>query len=48
MERLTERHYHADDHYMKCSENCYLDMNCIDCSAFDKLIERLAATRTRG
>lgn len=48
MERLTEKHYHADDHYMKCSENCYSDMDCIDCPAFDKLIERLAAYEDTG
>lgn len=48
MERLTERHYHADDHYMVCSENCYSDMGCIDCPAFDKLIERLAAYEDTG
>lgn len=28
---------------MKCSENCNVDMNCIDCPAFDTLVERLAA-----
>ena len=48
MERLTEKHYLADDHYTKCSENCYPDMNCIDCPAFDKLIERLAAYEDTG
>lgn len=48
MERLTEKHYLADDHYMKCSENCDADMDCIDCPAFDKLIERLAAYEDTG
>lgn len=43
MERLTEKHYLGTDHYMKCSENCNVDMNCIDCPAFDTLVERLAA-----
>ena len=43
MERLTEKHYLAEDHYMKCSEDCNVDMDCVDCQAFDKLIERLAA-----
>ena len=43
MERLTEKHYLGTDHYMKCSENCDVDMNCIDCPAFDTLVERLAA-----
>ena len=43
MERLTEKHYLAEDHYMKCSETCHGDMDCIDCPAFDQLVERLAA-----
>ena len=43
MERLTEKHYLAEDHYMKCSEDCSVDMDCVDCPAFDKLVERLAA-----
>lgn len=43
MERLTEKHYLAEDHYMKCSGNCHMDINCIDCPAFDRLVERLAA-----
>jgi hypothetical protein len=43
MERLTEKHYLGTDHYMKCSENCHVDMDCIDCPSFDRLVERLAA-----
>ena len=43
MERLTEKHYLASDHYMRCSEDCNVDMDCIDCPAFDRLVERLAA-----
>jgi len=43
MERLTEKHYLGTDHYMKCSENCDVDMGCIDCPSFDRLVERLAA-----
>ena len=43
MERLTEKHYLAEDHYMKCSDTCHGDMDCIDCPAFDQLVERLAA-----
>lgn len=43
MERLTEKHYLGTDHYIKCSENCYGDMDCIDCPSFDRLVERLAA-----
>lgn len=48
MERLTEKHYLAEDHYMKCSEDCNVDMDCVDCPAFDKLIERLAAYDDTG
>lgn len=43
MERLTEKHYLGTDHYIKCSENCHVDMDCIDCPSFDRLVERLAA-----
>lgn len=48
MERLTEKHYLAEGHYMKCSEDCNVDMDCVDCPAFDKLIERLAAYEDTG
>ena len=48
MERLTEKHYLAEDHYMKCSEDCNVDMDCVDCPAFDKLIECLAAYEDTG
>lgn len=48
MERLTEKHYLAEDHYMKCSEDFNVDMDCVDCPAFDKLIERLAAYEATG
>lgn len=43
MERLTEKHYLGTDHYMKCSGNCNVDMDCIDCPSFDCMVERLAA-----
>ena len=48
MERLTEKHYLAEDHYMKCSEACNVDMDCVDCPAHDKLVERLAAYEDTG
>ena len=48
MERLTEKHYLGTDHYMKCSENCNVDMDCIDCPSFDRLVERLAAYEDTG
>lgn len=43
MERLTEKHYLGTDHYMKCSDNCNVDMDCIDCPSFERMVERLAA-----
>lgn len=48
MERLTEKHYLGTDHYMKCSGNCNVDMDCIDCPSFDHLVERLAAYEDTG
>lgn len=48
MERLTEKYYLGTDHYMKCSCNCNVDMDCIDCPSFDRLVERLAAYEDRG
>ena len=48
MERLTEQHYLGTDHYMKCSGNCNVDMDCIDCPSFDCLVERLAAYEDTG
>lgn len=48
MERLTEKHYLGTDHYMKCSGNCNVDMDCIDCPSFDRLVERLAAYEDSG
>ena len=48
MKRLTEKHFNSDIHYMKCSDNCELDVNCIDCPAFEELIERLAAYEDTG
>ena len=48
MERLTEKHHLGTDHYMKCSGNCNVDMDCIDCPSFDRLVERLAAYEDSG
>lgn len=48
MERLTEKHYLGTDHYMKCSGNCNVEMDCIDCPSFDFLVERLAAYEDTG
>ena len=48
MERLTDKLYLAEDHYMKCSEDCNVYMDCVDCPEFGKLIERLAAYEDIG
>lgn len=48
MERLTEKHYLGTDHYMKCAGNCNVDMDCIYCPSFDRLVERLAAYEDTG
>lgn len=48
MERLTEKHYLGADHYIKCSGSCNVDMDCIDCPSFDRLVERLAAYEDTG
>lgn len=48
MERLTEKHYLGTDHYVTCSGNCNVDMDCIYCPSFDRLVERLAAYEDTG
>lgn len=48
MERLTEKHYIGTDHYVTCSGNCNVDMDCIECPSFDRLVERLAAYEDTG
>lgn len=48
MERLTVKHYLGSAYYMKCSEECNVDMDCIDCPAFEKLVDRLGAYEDTG
>lgn len=48
MERLTVKHYLGSDYYMKCSEECNVDMDCIDCPVFEKLVDRLGAYEDTG
>lgn len=49
MERLTERHWRSDEHYMRCSESCYGDgSTCVGCPAFEKLVERLGEYEDAG
>lgn len=48
MERLTVKHYLGSAYYMKCSEECNVDMDCIDCPVFEKLVDRLGAYEDMG
>ena len=48
MERLTEKHFGNEGYYMKCSEDCHAPQDCIDCAAFEKLVDRLAAYEDTG
>ena len=48
MKRLTVKHYLGSDYYMKCSEECNVDMDCIDCPVFEKLVDRLGAYEDTG
>ena len=48
MKRLTVKHYLGSDYYMKCSVECNVDMDCIDCPVFEKLVDRLGAYEDTG
>lgn len=49
MERLTEKHYDGNGHYMKCSgENPECDGLCGNCNELDKIVEKLAAYEDTG
>lgn len=47
MERLTEKHYGANDYYMTCSEECERD-NCVECADLEKIVNRLGAYEGTG
>lgn len=53
MDTLTERYYMGNDYYMKCSETCSIeagsiDIDCIDCPAFEMIVDRLGAYEDTG
>lgn len=48
MKRLTEWYYGSKIARMKCSVNCESDTACIDCPAFEKLVDRLAEYEDTG
>lgn len=47
MERYTEKHYGENGYYLICSGNCET-LNCGDCGALDKIVDRLAAYEDTG
>ena len=47
MERYTEKHYDGNGYYLVCSGNCET-LNCGDCGALDKIVDRLAAYEDTG
>jgi hypothetical protein len=49
MDRLTGKHYGAEDYYMICSEKCAGDAElCVGCPEVDKIINRLGAYEDTG
>lgn len=49
MDRLTGKHYGAEDYYMTCSPKCAGDAEmCIGCPEVDKIINRLGAYEDTG
>ena len=47
MERLTEKHYGANDYYMTCSEECERD-HCVECAELEKIVNLLGAYEDTG
>ena len=48
MDRLTERHYDGNGHYMKCSERSKCNGLCGNCDELEKIVDRLAAYEDTG
>ena len=48
MDRLTERHYDGNGHYMKCSGRSECDGLCGNCDELEKIVDRLAAYERTG
>lgn len=48
MERLTEKHFDGNGHYMKCSGNHKCDGLCGNCEELDKIVNSLAAYEDTG
>ena len=47
MERLTEKHYGANDYYMTCSAECERDQ-CDECAELEKIVNLLGAYEDTG
>lgn len=47
MERLTEKHYGANDYYMTCSAECERDQ-CVECAELEKIVNLLGAYEDTG
>ena len=47
MERLTEKHYGANDYYMTCSAECERDL-CVECAELEKIVNLLGAYEDTG
>lgn len=47
MERLTEKHYGANDYYMTCSAECERDQ-CVECAELEKIANLLGAYEDTG
>lgn len=47
MERLTEKHYGANDYYMTCSAECERDQ-CVECAELEKIVNPLGAYEDTG
>lgn len=49
MERLTQKHYGADDYYMVCSGTCSKEeFRCEDCPETEKIVNKLGAYEDMG
>lgn len=49
MERLTERHYAANDYYLACSAVCiYEEQDCGSCPHIQPIIDRLGEYEDTG
>lgn len=48
MNRLTESYRDFSGYYMRCSVECNADFDCVDCAAFERLVDRLGEYEDTG